>query len=176
MRSVVMALAGAVLMAAAPARAQEGNALAQAVATEAHSNETNMVSAAEAMPADKYGFKATPPQISFGDLIHHAAQANNLLCSLLAGEKAPETSVPATGSKDALVAQMKASFAFCDAAFKKIDPATLADEVPMFGRKMTKAWVIVHMALDWGDHYSQAAMMLRLNGIVPPSSQRRPAK
>ncbi len=176
MRSVVVALAGAVLIAASPARAQDGNALAQAVATEAHGNETNMVSAAEAMPADKYGFKPTPPQVSFGDLIHHAALANNALCSVIAGEKAPATSVPATGSKDALIAQMKTSFAYCDAAFKKIDPAKLGDEVPMFGRQVTQAWVIVHMAVDWGDHYSQAAMMLRLNGIVPPSSQRRPAK
>lgn len=167
---------GLVLIAGA-ASAQQTNPVAEAIATEAHTNAANMVSAAEAMPAEKYVYKPSPQQISFADLIYHAAVANHALCGAISGEKAPELTVTAAGTKEALVGQMKQSFAFCDKAFATIDTAKLGDQVQMMGRSVTKAWVIVHLALDYGDHYSQAAMMLRSNGIVPPSSQRRrPAK
>jgi uncharacterized damage-inducible protein DinB len=174
-RTAAVAAAAALLF-AARASAQQPTPLAQALATEMKGNETNMVGAAEAMPPDKYGFKPTPPQVSFGDLVYHAAIANYTLCGIIAGEKAPEAAVKADGAKAALIDQMKASFAYCDKALPKIDPATLGEEISLYNRKVTRAWVLFHLALDWGDHYSQAAMMLRLNGITPPSSQRRATK
>jgi len=143
------------------------------LAAEAHGNENNMVSAAEAMPAEKYGFKPTPAQNPFGQLIFHAGQANYALCGLMAGEKAPDATVKADGPKDALIKQMKDSFEYCHKAFPKVDAGRLGEEVSMFGRKMTLAAVVVHTALDWGDHYGQVANYLRAAGVVPPSSQRR---
>ena len=161
------------MLTAGAASTQEMNAIAQGIATEAHANATNMIGAAEAMPAEKYGYKPSEPQISFGDLIYHAAVANNTLCGAVSGEKAAELTVKANGPKPGLIDQMKQSFAFCDKAFTTIDPAKIGDQVQVLGRTVTKAWVLFHLALDYGDHYSQAAMMLRLNGIVPPSAQRR---
>ena len=152
---------------------QQKNAVADGIAAEAHAHAANMVAAAEAMPADKYSFKASEQQITFGDLIAHSASANNMLCAAAAGEKAPDTATKGNGTKEALVAQLKQSFAYCDQAFPKVDASKLADEVQIYGRTTTKAWILFHMALDWGDHYSQAATMLRLNGITPPSAQRR---
>jgi len=175
MRTLVLFVTG-FLVAAGSASAQQTNPIAAAIMTEAHSNATNMIGAAEAMPAEKYVYKPSAQQISFADLIYHAAVANNALCGAISGEKGPELTAKANGTKDALIGQMKETFAFCDKAFATIDPAKLGDQVQMMGRSVTKAWVIVHLALDYGDHYSQAAMMLRSNGIVPPSSQRRPAK
>jgi hypothetical protein len=158
------------------AAAQAPNAIAQGIATEAHTNAANMIGAADAMPAEKYGYKPSEQQISFGDLIYHATVANNTLCGAISGEHASELAVKAGGPKLALIEQMKQSFAFCDKAFATIDPARIGDEVQIFGRKVTKAWILFHLALDYGDHYSQAAMMLRLNGIIPPSAQRAPGK
>jgi hypothetical protein len=167
----LMAVLGILLV--APAASAQENAVAQALATEAKLNETNMVSAAEALPAEKYGYKPTPQQNSFGDLIYHAAVANNTLCGIMSGEKAPEASVKADGPKDALIDQMKASFAFCYKAFGQVDASKLGTQVKFVNRDVSMAWVVLHTALDWGDHYSQVATMLRLNGIIPPSAQRR---
>lgn len=176
MLKLTIFVTGLVLIAGS-ASAQQTNPIAEAIATEAHSNATNMIGAAEAMPAEKYVYKPSEQQISFADLIYHAAVANHALCGAISGEKAPELAVKANGTKQALIDQMKQSFAFCDKAFATIDPAKMGEQVQMMGRSVTKAWVLVHLALDYGDHYSQAAMMLRSNGIVPPSSQRRrPAK
>lgn len=174
MRTSIVVVAGALLVVAA-ASAQQKNAVAEGIATEMHNHSRNMIAAAEAMPADKYSFKATEQQITFGDLVAHSANANHSLCAAAAGEKAPDTPVKGNGQKQALVDQLKASFAYCDRAFEKVDASKLADEVQMFGRTTTKAWILFHMALDWGDHYSQAATMLRQNGITPPSVQQRPS-
>ena len=51
---------------------------------------TNLVAAAEEMPAGKYGFKPTPAQMSFGDVIAHLSGGNDFLCSSIAGVAAPK--------------------------------------------------------------------------------------
>lgn len=168
----VMAAVGALLV-AAPLFAQ-GNPIAGALATEGKSNEANMASAAEAMPAEKYAYKPTPEQSSFGQLIFHAADANYRLCSMMAGETAPEATIKADGPKQGLIDQMKKSFAYCYERFDKVDASKLGTQVKFGNREVPMAWVVLHTALDWGDHYSQVATMLRLNGITPPSAVRRP--
>ncbi len=172
MLKTTIAFAGALLVAGI-ASAQTANPIAQALASLMTDHQKNMVSAAEAMPEDKYGFKPTPESNSFADLVAHSANANFRLCSLLAGEKAPEATVKAGGTKQALVDQMKQSFTYCEQAFPKFDPASLGEEVQFMNRKATKAWVALMTSLDWGDHYAQIAMRLRLNGIIPPSAQKK---
>lgn len=173
MKTLIVAM-GFVVVVAVSAHAQQGNPIAGALATEARTNETNMTSAAEAMPAEKYGFKPTPDQSSFGQLIFHAADANYRLCAMMSGDKAPDAPVKADGPKQALIDQMTQSFAYCNKAFEKVDAAKLATTVKFGARDVSVAWVVLHTALDWGDHYSQVATMLRLNGMTPPSAQRRP--
>ncbi len=158
---------------AATASAQDAKAIADAIRIEMRSNEANMVGSAEMLPADKYAWKPSPQQVSFGYIFHHAADANYQLCSAFSGQKKPDVPVPETGPKDGLVNQLKESFAYCDKALDTIDPAKLDQEMTMFGRKVTGWWVLFHMTLDWGDHYSQVAMMLRANGLTPPSAQPR---
>ena len=48
----------------------------------------SIMEAAEAMPADKYGYKPTPAQMSFGDVVAHLIrEGNNYLCSAASGMK-----------------------------------------------------------------------------------------
>ena len=137
----------------------------------------NMPAAAEAMPADKYGFKPTPEQLSFGEIIAHESESNETLCASLGGASAtPTESVAgATAPKEQLVARIKASFESCRAVVAGLTEASLADSATFFGgRKATKARVAIALAQDWADHYAQAAMYLRLNGVLPPSARPRP--
>ncbi len=167
----VIAVAAAMVLVGGAAHAQDGDAVGQALAATAQQNQRQMVSAAEAMPPDKYGFKFETN--TFGDLIFHAASANNLLCSMMAGEKAPETPVKADAEKQALIDQLKKSYAYCESVFPKVTATRLGETAKFMNRDVTVAWVALHTALDWGDHYAQVARMLRANGITPPSSQRR---
>jgi DinB family protein len=136
----------------------------------------NITDAAEEMPAEKYGYKPTPAQMSFGDVIAHLIEdGNDNLCGAASGQKAP-TRAKLTGAdpKDKLVADLKDSFQFCATALGSIQDAQLGDSVPFFGgRKVTRAVAVLVTIGDWADHYSQQAIYLRLNGHLPPTAKRR---
>ncbi len=74
--------------------------------------------------------------------------------------------------KDKLVEGLKASFDFCTTALAKVDDSKLGDEVELFGgHKGPRAFALIALTNDWADHYSSAAMYLRLNGMLPPTAQ-----
>lgn len=131
--------------------------------------------AADLMPAEKYSYKPTPEQMSFGDIVVHLIEANDGLCGLVAGTKAPaRAKVTAASAKDSLVAQLKSSFDFCTTSFASLTDATLGQQQSMFGMNGNKAfWLFVNIG-DWSDHYSQFANYMRLNGVLPPTARPRP--
>jgi DinB superfamily len=133
----------------------------------------NLSAAAEVMPADKYAFKPTPAQMSFGDVVTHLIEGNDYLCGLLGGTQAPtRTKVAATDKKEALVARLKETFAFCDQALATLDDSKLGEQVSLFGMKMSRAGAEMLTVGDWADHYSQMANYLRLNGQLPPTAKK----
>ncbi|HLB54783.1 MAG TPA: DinB family protein [Gemmatimonadales bacterium] len=136
----------------------------------------NMAGAADLMPAEKFGFKPTPEQLSFGEIIAHESQSNETLCAAIAGgaQTPSESAAGATAPKDQLVARLRKSFEYCGTVIDGIRESALGDSVPFFGgRKATRARAVIALAQDWADHYAQAAMYLRLNGILPPTAQPR---
>jgi len=136
----------------------------------------NLIAAAEAMPADKYNYRPTPAQMSFAQIqVHLANEGNDVLCSKTAGVAAPQrTPVDSTATKEQLVARLKETFQFCESAFAKMDDSKLGDQIQLFGpNPFSRAAAVLITVSDWADHYSQEANYLRLNGIVPPTAQRR---
>jgi hypothetical protein len=81
--------------------------------------------------------------------------------------------VDTTATKEQLVARLKETFQFCESAFAHMDDSKLADPVSMFGMNLTRAAAVLITVGDWADHYSQEAIYLRLNGLLPPTAQRR---
>jgi hypothetical protein len=148
--------------------------------------EEEIVGAAKAMPADKYSF--APSQaifvasqkvdfvspknvITFGQTVAHIAQANYSFFSSLGGAK-PDVDMKAMGgltSKEDSVKALEGSFAY---AHKQLATLTAADAFASVRGDMTKtsvaAFAIAHMC----DHYGQLVEYLRMNGIVPPASQK----
>src|SRR5213083_1060105 len=156
----------ALALCAAPAvGAAEQNPVADAFRAMEQRHAKNITDAAEEMPADKYGFKPTPAQMSFGDVVAHLVrEGNDYLCGSSSGQKAPvRGTVTGTDAKDKLVANLKASFDFCQTAFAGMQDAQLGDSIDFFGgRKQTRAMGALITVADWADHYSQMAIYLRL--------------
>ena len=135
-----------------------------------------LVAAAEAMPAEKYTYRPTPAQMSFAQIqVHLANEGNDLLCSKVAGVPAPQrTAADSTLNKEQLIARLKDTFQFCEQAFAKLDDSKLSEPIQLFGpNPFTRAAAILITVGDWADHYSQEANYLRLNGVLPPTAQRR---
>jgi hypothetical protein len=171
-------IAGAALIAsAAGAQAPQGaGPLSNALLSTWQRYSRNMPAAGDLMPPDKYAFKPTPQQMSFGQIMAHEAQSNETLCGALGGgaQSPSESAAGANAPKAELIARLRKSFETCRGVVAGLKESELGDSVPFFGgRKVTKALAAVALAQDWADHYSQAAMYLRLNGILPPSAQPR---
>ena len=133
----------------------------------------NTLGAIEAMPADKFSYKPTPEQMSFGHLVAHVIESNYFLCAKAADVPEAKTeAVKETDPKDKLLTAATASFGFCDEALAKMDDSKLGDSVELFGgRQFPRAMAALGLASGWADHYAAAAMYLRLNNILPPSAQ-----
>ena len=98
----------------------------------------DLVEAAQEMPPDKYGFKPTPAQMSFGHLVGHVMQSNGLLCSKLSGSTAPQQQVSDADPKEKLVDALKASFDFCSTALSQLSDAK--------GLRINKVYISTHEA------------------------------
>jgi hypothetical protein len=170
MRRVFTAIVTVLLPTVASAQASP---VADAFRKNAQEVGKNLMAAAEEMPADKYSFRPTPAQMSFAMVVDHLAKGNDYLCGAISGMKAPTRSkIDTTAGKDAQVARLKETFQFCDQALASVDDSKLGEKVPFFGGPTARASVMTLTTGDWADHYSQSAIYLRLNGLVPPTAKK----
>jgi len=163
------------LLASIPVFAQSKNPVTSVVQEILPRQQKNIVAAAQEMPADKFSFKPTPAQMSFGQLIVHITESNNYLCAKISDLPAPKPAeLTEASSKDKLVAALQASFDFCGPALDKVDDSKLGDSIEVFGgRSAPRAFALIALTNDWADHYGSEAMYLRLNGLLPPTAQAK---
>lgn len=154
--------------------AQTKNPVTGVVSEMLERQQKNLTAAAEEMPAAKYSYRPTPEQMSFAHLVVHTVDSNYHLCSLLAEVPAHKAWDP-TGKegKDELLAALKDSFAYCGKAVAAMDDSKLGDTIKGHdGDPAPRAWAAIALTNDWADHYSAAAMYLRLNGTLPPTAKK----
>jgi len=134
--------------------------------------ERNLLAAAEKMPEDAYGFKATPDLQSFGQRVAHVAGQIGT-CSSLTGERKTSDANSKTAKAD-LVAALKASFEACDAAWDSMNEKTAMETVAgRGGTQRTKLAVLIGNTVHIDEVYGTMTVYMRLKGLVPPSSEGR---
>ena len=127
------------------------------------------------MPADKYSFKPTPEQQAFGERVVHVAGTNVYFLSLLGGTATKPTIDPKATTKDAALKALDDSFDYGTAILKQQTDEGLLQSVasaPKFMGPSSRARIIAFLAGHTWDIYGQMAVYLRLNGRVPPASQK----
>jgi hypothetical protein len=140
--------------------------------------------AAQAMPADKYGFAPSaaifvPGQTvkydgvrTFAQIVTHTIQANYMYFSMIGGIK-PDVDTAAIAkltSKDDIVKALADTFAF---AHKAVANVTAANAFDALRGTQTRATMLAGAVGHANDEYGQAVEYLRMNGIVPPASEGR---
>ena len=131
----------------------------------------NLLAAAEKMPADKYGFKPAPESQSFGELVAHTASSAMRSCSGLNGS-AMQSNADAAAGKDALVAALKAGLEQCNKANAALTDASATEMVAAGRGQRTRIGALYGNTIHLEHEYAQMAVHFRLNGLVPPSSDR----
>ena len=162
---LTLMIAGACLLfASAPARAQFD--LKAVVVKHLTTSRDFTLKVAEQMPEADYGFKLTPPQMSFGEqMAHLASDQANLLAPFTNAKPAP--SKPASMSKKDVIAFVRQSFDQSIALVSKLTPAQIERSYPGFGSPMTGLELLMFV-LDHNTHHrASAEMYLRVKGIAP---------
>jgi uncharacterized damage-inducible protein DinB len=132
---------------------------------------------ATAMPEDKFGYKPTPPQRSYGEQILHVAEANVNQMRRLASKETPPVIDMKAASRTVILKALEDSFNYGTAVIKaQTDQSMLEGAAetrfdPYRGQSTRARVVSFVMGHTW-DIYGQMVVYLRLNGITPPASQR----
>ncbi len=143
-----------------------------------------LVSAADAMPADKYGFAPTDGEFkgvrTFGQMVKHLSATNYILAAAALGEEPPadagdELGPEAVRTKDEILNYLKGSFAYLNKAVEAIGQKTVPVKSspisPLKGTEVTRIALVVESLVHAFDHYGQMVEYLRMNGVVPPASR-----
>jgi uncharacterized damage-inducible protein DinB len=143
-----------------------------------------IVSAADAMPADKYGFAPTDGEFkgvrTFGQMVKHLSATNYILAAAALGKDPPtdagdELGPEAVRTKDELLRYLKGSFVYLDKAVEAIGqkstPVKSSPISPLKSTEATRMALVVESLVHAFDHYGQMVEYLRMNGVVPPASR-----
>ncbi len=135
----------------------------------------NLVATAQIMPEEKYSFKPTPENMTFGKTIGHIADVDYAICTKMFTPPAkPFAKSSDSDSKDKLVEELKASVDYCGEQFAKLTDANLSEMVPFFGGKqITRLGAALAVTHDFADHYAGLSIHLRMNGLLPPTAQKK---
>jgi uncharacterized damage-inducible protein DinB len=128
------------------------------------------------MPADKFSYKPTPAQQSFGERTVHVANANVYFLGLLGGNAAKPTIDAKATTKDAALKALDDSFDYGTELLKQQTDDTLRQLVaapPKFMGPSTRTRIMTFLVGHTWDAYGQMAVYLRLNGQVPPASKEK---
>ncbi len=147
--------------------------------------ERELVSLAEAMPADRYGFAPTQGEFAgvrtFGQQVSHTAAVIYATAAAVLEEKNPtemgagENGPASLKTKDEIVKYLKDSFAYGHKAMDALTGQNLTQQVPSpFGSGRVSRLSMANVTI-WHsyDHYGQMVVYARMNGVVPPASRRR---
>ncbi|HET7712540.1 MAG TPA: DinB family protein [Thermoanaerobaculia bacterium] len=132
-----------------------------------------LLKSAEKMPEESYGFKPVATVRTFGHIIGHAADAQIAMCAAAMGWTNPRPNFEKSKiTKADLIAALKESFAYCDKAYEELNDAKATEMTKLGGgHPMHRLGAMNANQLHAIEHYGNLITYLRMNNIVPPSSE-----
>jgi hypothetical protein len=141
--------------------------------------ERSFVSLADAMPAEKFGFKPTSGEFdgarTFEEQVKHVACANFAFFNEIEKKEPPpgcSTGGPSPAkTKAEIMAYLRESFDYAQSVLRTMTPANALDPAGgPYGGKSTRLGLTTLAVWHASDHYGQLVIFLRMNGIAPPAS------
>ncbi|MFC5195729.1 DinB family protein [Bizionia hallyeonensis] len=129
---------------------------------------------AETMPADKYGFRATPESLTFAENLMHIGYAMDWHSqSLLGNREAREWKTDTVfkvshKSKKEMITLIDNTFNKTIKLIKQFNTTQLDDELDYFGLNRSKRQIFLLLTDHITHHRGQMLVYMRLNGLIPP--------
>ncbi len=171
-RLLMLALIPTIAGSIASAQSQSGPLSAEVIG-DYHTIRDYFIRAADEMPDSLYTFKPSPDVRSFAQQVAHVADDQYNLCAPARGEtrQAAYTAIESSLSTKAdLLPALKAAFAYCDAAYDALTDAA-GTAMVSGNRHRTKFGMLNWNLWHTWEHYGNIVVYLRINHLVPPSSQ-----
>jgi uncharacterized damage-inducible protein DinB len=178
----LLLLAGSALALAQDAKPAEHRTIAQVLDHGIGGVENEFVSAADAMPEDKYSFAPTNGEFkgvrTFAQQVKHVAAVNYMFGAAILEEKPPvelgsENGPDSLKTKADIMKFLKDSFAYVHKAAGTVNDGNLVTPIksPFGEGTVTRLGMATLIVGHCFDHYGQMVEYLRMNGIVPPASR-----
>jgi uncharacterized damage-inducible protein DinB len=132
---------------------------------------------AEQVPEAKYTYQPTKEVRTIAQLLAHIADASYLFCGVASSEKPPQgagTAEKSLTKKADIQKALADAFGYCDRAFASLNDTTGAAAAviePINNLKTTKIGALAFDAAHNYEHYGNLVTYMRINKMVPPSSQ-----
>ena len=136
--------------------------------------EKKLIALAEAVPADKFGWRPAPGVRSIGEVFMHVAAGNYFLCTFFGAK--PPAGVDLRGlekeggDKAKTVDALKKSFEHVHAAIAAVPDADLEKPVKLFDHDGTYREAFLLIATHDHEHLGQSIAYARMSGVTPPWS------
>lgn len=134
----------------------------------------DILRSADKIPEKLWSFQPTKEVRTVAQLFAHIADAQYEFCTAVTGETVSKGIEKNRKTKAEIVPALKEAFAYCDAAYAKLNDASAAGVVNFFGMRITKLGAMDFSTAHNMEHYGNLVTYMRINGIVPPSSEPRP--
>ena len=143
--------------------------------------ERSFIALADAMPADKYDFKPAAGNFenvrTFGEQVKHVACANfgffNQIEKITPPAECSKGGPDSAETKSELMKYLRESFDYAQRVLKTMTSDNALEPVSgPYGGNSTRIGITTLAVWHASDHYGQLVVYLRMNGIVPPASQR----
>lgn len=131
---------------------------------------TILTLSAEMMPEASYDFRPSEDVRSFGEILAHVVDAQYAFCTIARGEEDPERERPDPGSKESVQATLAEAFAYCGTAYDGLTEASAEEMVTFQGGPTPRLGVLNVNQIHNIEHYGNLVTYLRMNDIVPPTS------
>lgn len=139
-------------------------------------SEDHLLRLAEAIPANKYSWRPAAGVRSVSEVLLHIAGSNFNLPRVL-GLASRDSMVgrdydKSTANKEQIITALRESFVFLRRAIEQLPDSAAERTIPWFDGQNTYRGVLYFMARHTGEHTGQLIAYARMNGIVPPWSER----
>ena len=130
-----------------------------------------VVRSAEKVPEGLYLFRPVAEVRTMAQLFGHVADAMFGICSTAAGTKPPRTGIEKETAKPVLVAALKEGVSYCNSVYDGMTDQKGAETVPFVFGPTPRLSVLYFVVTHTYEHYGNLVTYMRLNKIVPPSSE-----
>jgi hypothetical protein len=142
--------------------------------------EHDVVSLAEAMPADRYDFRPANGEFTgvrtFGEQVRHVATMIYMTAAIVMQERSPygpgsnNNGPDDIRGKAEIIEYLKGSLSYARKAAASLTEKNALDPLKTYFGSQSRIEVAAGIAFHSYDHYGQMVVYARMNGIIPPSS------